>query len=107
MRAQLRALFDITDGIQVVGESGDGADAVSKSHDLQPDVVLMDIRIPKLDGINATRVIKQDNPDTRVVIFSAFDNKKYRREAKAAGASDYLLKGDPIERIIGCIKDHC
>jgi DNA-binding NarL/FixJ family response regulator len=101
MRARLCSLLACVNDLKVIGESKDGEDAIIKSGHLHPDVILMDITMPKLDGIKATEAIKKTNPDTRVVIFSAYDD---REQAKAAGVDSYLLKGDPIEKILKCIK---
>jgi DNA-binding NarL/FixJ family response regulator len=78
--------------LQVVGEAGDGAEAVSAAARLAPDVVLMDVRMPRLDGIEATRRILAANPSVRVLVLTIFDQDDYVFEALAAGASGFLLK---------------
>ncbi|WP_405477144.1 response regulator [Streptomyces sp. NBC_00009] len=79
-------------GIDVVGEAGDGAQAVASVRELRPDVVLMDIRMPVMDGLEATRRILAQAPDCRVIMLTTFDLDKYVYAALAAGASGFLLK---------------
>jgi len=94
VRAGLRALLDSEDGIEVVGEAGDGAAAVSAVAEHRPDVVLMDIRMPGMDGIEATRSITSDPryASTRIVILTTFDLDEYVFEGLRAGASGFLVK---------------
>ena len=79
-------------GITVAGEASDGAEAVAEARRLRPDVVLMDIRMPNIDGLQATRQILQHLPDTRVIMLTTFDLDRYVYDALAAGASGFLLK---------------
>jgi DNA-binding NarL/FixJ family response regulator len=79
-------------GITVVGEAADGAEALAEARRLRPDVVLMDIRMPNVDGLQATRRILQRLPDCRVIMLTTFDLDRYVYEALAAGASGFLLK---------------
>jgi DNA-binding NarL/FixJ family response regulator len=81
-----------TRGITVVGEAADGAEALAQARRLRPDVVLMDIRMPNVDGLRATRLILQHLPDCRVIMLTTFDLDRYVFEALAAGASGFLLK---------------
>jgi DNA-binding NarL/FixJ family response regulator len=81
-----------TRGITVVGEAADGAEALPEARRLRPDVVLMDIRMPNVDGLQATRRILQHVPDCRVIMLTTFDLDRYVYEALAAGASGFLLK---------------
>ena len=94
VRAGFRALLDAEDGIEVVGEAGDGDEAVRLAGSLRPDVVLMDIRMPGLDGLAATRRIAADERlrETRIVILTTFDLDEYVFEALRAGASGFLVK---------------
>ena len=94
LRAGIRALLDAEDGIQVVGEAADGAEAVRLVRDLRPDVVLMDIRMPGTDGLQATRDIVADPSlaGTKVVILTTFDLDEYVFEAVRIGASGFLVK---------------
>ena len=97
VRAGLRTLLDLAEGIEVVGETGDGEDAADAVLRAKPDVVLMDIRMPKVDGLEATRRIYARDPDPRpkVVILTTFDADEYVYEALRAGASGFMLKDAP------------
>ena len=92
MRAGLRGVLSSDDAIEVVGEASDGRDAVYRTRLLNPDVVLMDVRMPDLDGISATRELLADFPEVRVVILTTFEQDDYIFGALAAGASGFLLK---------------
>jgi DNA-binding NarL/FixJ family response regulator len=94
MRASFRLLIDHTPGLVTVGEAGNGADAVAVARSEQPDVVLMDVRMPQMDGIEATRLIcgAAETPDTRVLILTTFDLDEYVYGALQAGASGFLFK---------------
>jgi DNA-binding NarL/FixJ family response regulator len=100
VRAGFRALLEDADGVEVVGEAGDGAEAVALARSARPDVVLMDIRMPVLDGLEATRRIVADEllAGVRVLVLTTFELDEYVFEALAAGASGFLLKNtDPVE----------
>jgi DNA-binding NarL/FixJ family response regulator len=103
MRAGLRAVLSIDEAIQVVGEAGDGRAAISCARELRPDVVLMDVRMPDLDGIAATREVLADTPDVRVVILTTFEQDDYIFGALNAGASGFLLKRTRPEELIAAI----
>jgi DNA-binding NarL/FixJ family response regulator len=92
LRAQLRAVLDDY-GIVVVGEAGNGREGVELALRLQPQVVLMDLRMPELDGIAATRLLLASRPSAVVLILSAYDDPALMHEARQAGASGYLVKG--------------
>lgn len=91
VRAGFRLIL-ATRGIEVVGEAADGAAAITQARRLQPDVVLMDIRMPNMDGLEATRRILQHAPACRVIILTTFDLDRYVYDALDAGASGFLLK---------------
>jgi DNA-binding NarL/FixJ family response regulator len=100
LRAGLRALLDAEDGLEVVGEAGDGEQAVAVARDQRPDVVLMDIRMPGVDGLEATRRIAADAElsGVKVVVLTTFEVDEYVFEALRAGAAGFLLKeADPGE----------
>jgi DNA-binding NarL/FixJ family response regulator len=92
MRAGLRGVLSGDPGIEVVGESGDGRDALYRTRLLSPDLVLMDIRMPELDGIAATRDLLAAFPDVKVVILTTFEQDDYIFGALSAGASGFMLK---------------
>ena len=104
MRAGLDAIFSSDSAIEVIGEASDGRVAVERVHELRPDVVLMDVRMPDLDGIAATREIVASAPDTRVVILTTFEDDEYIFGALTAGASGFLLKRTSPELLIDAIK---
>jgi DNA-binding NarL/FixJ family response regulator len=103
MRAGLRAVLSSDDGIEVVGEAVDGRDAVGRVDRLKPDVLLMDVRMPRLDGISATREIVEAAPHARVLILTTFEEDEYIFGALNAGASGFLLKRSRPEELIDAI----
>jgi DNA-binding NarL/FixJ family response regulator len=103
MRAGLRAVFSSDEAIQVVGEAADGRAAIDGARRLDPDVVLMDVRMPEMDGITATREVLAVAPQTRVVIVTTFEEDDYVFGALAAGASGFLLKRTGPEELIAAI----
>lgn len=92
MREGLRTLLELESDIQVVGEAGDGQAALDAYISLQPDVTLMDIQMPGMDGVEATRRLRQAWPEARVMILTTFDDDAYVFEGLRAGALGYLLK---------------
>jgi DNA-binding NarL/FixJ family response regulator len=103
MRAGLRGVLSDDETIAVVGEAGDGRAAVHRARMLKPDVVLMDVRMPDLDGIAATRQVLADAPDVSVVILTTFEQDDYIFGALSAGASGFLLKRTRPEDLIAAI----
>jgi DNA-binding NarL/FixJ family response regulator len=103
MRAGLRAVLSTDERIEVVGEAGDGRAAVGLAREHRPDVVLMDVRMPDLDGISATREVLAASPEVRVVILTTFEEDDYIFGALAAGASGFLLKRTRPEELIAAI----
>ena len=99
VREGLRAVLGAEGGIEVVGEAGDGQGAVEACRALSPDVVLMDVRMPGMDGLEATRVIKAEMPRVSVVMVTMHENPDYLLEAVRAGAAGYVLKDANGERI--------
>jgi DNA-binding NarL/FixJ family response regulator len=104
LRAGLRALLDAEDDIEVVGEAANGREAVTVVRTTRPDVVLMDIRMPRLDGIAATRRLVAARVPTRVLVLTTFDLDEYVFEALRAGASGFLLKDAPAEELAAAIR---
>jgi DNA-binding NarL/FixJ family response regulator len=104
VRAGFRMLLGGEGDIDVVAEAGTGREAVDKAARFQPHVVLMDIRMPELDGLQATREILAANPDARILILTTFDLDEYIYEALRAGASGFVLKDDPPEQLIAAIR---
>jgi CheY-like chemotaxis protein len=104
MRTEIRHLLEDA-GLAVVGEGGDGAEGVMLARELQPDVVVMDVRMPILDGIAATGYITRELPNTRVIVFSAFDDHELTNAARAAGASGFIPKGASPTAIAQAVRD--
>jgi len=106
VRAGFRSLLDAVDDIEVVGEASDGDEAVRLATDLKPDVALMDIRMPGLDGLAATRAIVEDEslPDVRIVILTTFGLDEYVFEAIRSGASGFLVKDTEPEELIQAVR---
>lgn len=92
VRDGLRAMLD-EPGINVVGEAATGQQAVDRVGPLNADVVLMDVRMPDMDGLTATKLVKQQHPGVAVIVITSFESKDYLRQAVEAGAAGYLLKG--------------
>jgi DNA-binding NarL/FixJ family response regulator len=105
VRAGFRLILERQPGIEVAGEAASGTDAVTLARQLAPDVVLMDIRMPGLDGIQATRLIRSDpaTADTRVIILTTFDLDEYVYLALRAGATGFLLKDLPPEQLASAV----
>ena len=104
VRAGFRMLLGGESDIDVVAEASNGREAVDKAARFKPNVVLMDIRMPELDGLQATREILAANPDARILILTTFDLDEYIYEALRAGASGFVLKDDPPEQLIAAIR---
>ena len=104
VRAGLRLLIADTPDIDVAGEAATGAQAVQLARDLRPDVVVMDIRMPGMDGIDATRMITADPATARVVVLTTFDDDDYVYAALCAGASGFLVKDMALDDILAAIR---
>jgi DNA-binding NarL/FixJ family response regulator len=104
VRVGLRKILEAEPDLGVVGEAADGEEAIGEARRLGPDVVLMDIRMPVLDGIEATRRLVQAHPGTRVLILTTFGLDTYVYEALRAGASGFMLKDAPPEEIAAAVR---
>ena len=104
MRAGLRTLLELEPDIDVVGEAADGGEAIALAGRLRPDVVLMDVRMPGLQGVEATRTLRSRHPDVRVLILTTFDDERYVFDGLAAGASGYLLKDVSGEELAAAVR---
>jgi DNA-binding NarL/FixJ family response regulator len=104
MRAGFRMILAAEPDLEVVGEATTGHEAVAEAGRLRPDVVLMDVRMPEMDGIEATRRLLDGNGDTKVVMLTTFDMDEYVYEALRAGASGFLVKDVPPEQLIAGIR---
>jgi two-component system response regulator DesR len=104
VRGALGALLDLEADLTVVGMASDGAEAVRRAEELQPDVCLMDIQMPGTDGVEATRRIRAASPGTRVLIVTTFARPGYLRAALDAGASGFLVKDTPAEQLAEAVR---
>ncbi|MEU3921996.1 response regulator transcription factor [Streptomyces sp. NPDC029004] len=104
VRAALQMVITDTADIEVVGEAGDGAEAVRLTEELAPDVVVMDLRMPGMDGIEATRLITKGTGSARVVVLTTFDDDDYVYGALHAGASGFLVKDMALDDILSAIR---
>jgi len=104
IRKGFTMILGVEDDIEVIGEASDGGEAVSKVAELRPDVVLMDVQMPGVDGIEATRQVVAAHPGTKVVILTTFDDDQYLFDALNAGASGFLLKNCPADDLINAIR---
>jgi DNA-binding NarL/FixJ family response regulator len=105
IREGIRSLLMSHEDLKVVGEAGDGEAAVAQARSLKPDVVLMDIRMPKMNGVDATRLIKEELPETVVIVLTTFDDDEYVIKAMTYGASGYLLKDIGSDKLVEAIRD--
>ena len=104
VRAGFRALIESSADIEVVAEASDGAEAVRLAESHRPDVVLMDVRMPNMDGIEATRQISEAGGSTKILILTTFDLDEYVHDALRAGASGFLLKDAPPTELLDAIR---
>jgi DNA-binding NarL/FixJ family response regulator len=104
IRAGLRKILELEPDLVVVGEAGDGADAIDQARELRPDLVLMDIRMPVLDGIEATRRIVTAQPSVRVLVLTTFGLDTYVFDSLRAGASGFMLKDAPPEDLVAAVR---
>jgi two-component system, NarL family, response regulator NreC len=105
VRSGLRSLFDADPGLEVVGEAGNGQEAVFQNRTLKPDVVVMDVVMPGENGIEATRRVLHERPEAKVLVLSMEDDPSYVREAFDAGASGYVLKEAADAEVVQAVRE--
>lgn len=104
VRSGLRSMLQREPGIEIVGEARNGREAVEFCRSLRPDLVLMDVRMPEMDGLEATRAIKQGRPEISVLMVTMHENRDYMLEATKAGAAGYVLKDAPREELVSAVR---
>jgi DNA-binding NarL/FixJ family response regulator len=104
VRVGLRAVLDAASGLRVTGEAADGAEAVALARSLRPDVAVVDVRMPRVDGIEATRRLARLNPAPAVLILTTFDLDEYVHAGLRAGAAGFLLKDAPEDRLVAAVR---
>jgi DNA-binding NarL/FixJ family response regulator len=104
LRRGFRSLLSDEPGLEVVGEASTGLEAIEICRNLAPDLVLMDVRMPEMDGITATRRIKREQPGVSVLMVTMHENPDYLLEALDAGAAGYVLKDAPADRLINAVR---
>lgn len=104
-RDNLRRFLSADPDIKVIAEAESGEEAIAKASDLSPDLVLMDLKMEATDGIEATRIIKKENPETLIFILTIYDEDLYRAQASEAGAAAYILKEEIPEKLIKSIQE--
>ena len=105
VRQGLQQMFATVPGIEVVGVAADGCQAIIQAHRLRPDVVLMDVEMPEVDGIEATRRITATRPTSRVVILTASDDESRIQDALRAGATSYVPKHSDPDHVVRAVQD--
>lgn len=104
LRSGIRALLEDEPDLHVVGEAGDGREAVQLANQLRPNVVLMDIAMPMLNGLEATRQIKKQHPEVKVLVLTMYDHEEYFRQLLEAGASGYIIKRAAAGELVAAIR---
>lgn len=104
VREGLRSLLEVQPDIEVAGEAKNGEEVLSMARDLRPDIVLMDITMPGMNGLEATRRIKQDNPDVKILILTMHEGDEYFFKLLDAGASGYLVKGCSSSELVSALR---
>ncbi len=104
VRQELSVLLQLTDEIQVVGEAGDGLEAIKRAEALCPDAVIMDLEMPVMDGFQAAREIKCRRPECRVIALSVHDGEAERQKAAEAGMDAFVVKGAPVHVLVQALR---
>jgi DNA-binding NarL/FixJ family response regulator len=104
VRDGLRDMLGLTPDLEVVGEASNGREALELCRTLQPELVLMDVRMPEMDGLQATRAIKRKHPGIAILMVTMYENPDYLLEALEAGAAGYVLKDAPAQRLINAVR---
>ena len=103
-RGRIKTLLSSENEIQIVGEAGDGEQAVSEAARLHPNVVLMDVRMPRMNGLEAARRLTGPSSEMKVILMSQYDLDEYKQAAAASGARDYVVKKTMMQRLIPAIR---
>src|SRR5436189_2882965 len=106
-RQGIKTLLSAEPDMEVVGEASNGADAVTRAAESRPDVVLMDIGMTGLSSFEATRQIKRNRPETKILFLTMYDDEDYLVECMEVGASGYVLKDSPAQQLVAAIRDIC
>jgi DNA-binding NarL/FixJ family response regulator len=104
VRQGLKTLLSLSEDIEIIGEGVNGFEAIGMALRLNPDVILMDYEMPKLDGMEATKVVKNHNPDIQIVMISIHDSLELKRKAIEAGVAVYENKGGPVDELMDKIR---
>jgi len=104
MRAAMRAVLGTNDSLEVVGEAEDGLEGAERCRELRPDLVLMDVEMPRMDGLEATRRIKAEFPETSVLVLTSHEDHELLMDAVKAGAAGYVLKGDAPDHVLDAVR---
>jgi DNA-binding NarL/FixJ family response regulator len=105
VRSSLRTILALADDLKVIGEAGNGLEAIHLVNELKPDIVLMDVEMPQLDGLSATQRIKQQHPDVGVVILTILSDTAVREQAAKVGANAFITKGTDIDILMEIIRE--
>jgi DNA-binding NarL/FixJ family response regulator len=103
-RRSMKEFLALEPDIEVIGEAANGQEAILRARELKPDLVLMDVRMPGISGIDATRQLKDELPELKVIILTIFDLQAYRDAAIASGANGYVTKGSLFEELLPAIR---
>jgi DNA-binding NarL/FixJ family response regulator len=103
VRRDLRTVLTLSGNLEIVGEASNGSDAICMARSLKPDVILMDLEMPVLDGYEATRCIKASDPSCRIIALTIHDYAQARQRAVQAGVDVFVVKGAPLESLISAV----